>query len=187
METLLAATGRSRTVLRDPNGAPYWVTRSGNVRPARFDVRAALVHLQGNDRPYFTVTGEIRRTLGGGDRMITCGCIHDDILHFWPDLAPVVAVHLADDRGVPMHAAANAAYWAGETKYQRRDVAALARHLRVSESDAAEMAELAVTIYCESRAAAWVAVFDRFGVWGRWQRDADTARALLREIPVAVS
>ena len=188
MERLLAAAGFARHAMRDPNGAPYWVTGSGQMRPVRFDVRAELVHRAGNDRPYFAITGEIRRTLGRGDRVLRAGAIHDDILHYWPNLAPLVAVHLSDDRGVPMHAAANAAYWAGETKYQGRDVAALARHLRVSESVAGEMIELAAATAGESRAAVWSAVvFDRFGMRDRWLRDAATARLLLREIPTAAA
>lgn len=188
MEQLLAAAGFSRHAMRGPDGTPYWITGSGTMRAVRFDVRAELVHRAGNDRPYFAITGEIRRTMGGGDRVIMGGAIHDDILHYWPNLAPLVAVHLSDDRGVPMHAAANAAYWAGETKYHGRDVAGLARHLRVLESIAEEMIDLAAATPGESRAAVWSAVvFDRFGMRDRWLRDAATARLLLREIPAAVS
>jgi len=184
METLLAAAGRSARRTYDRHGAPWHVTKSGRVIPARFDVRAQLVQLDGNPRPYFSITGDVRRTVGGGDRTLVCGCIHDEILHVWPDLAPLVRVHLSDDRGVPVHAAANAAYWAGETKYQPRDVARLADHLRVDHATAAAMADLAVSIDGESRAAVWSAVvFDRFGMAARWADDAAAARAMLRELP----
>jgi hypothetical protein len=189
MDRLLAAAGRSARRTYNKHGHAWHVTRSGNVIPARFDVRAELVHLAGNARPYFSITGTVRRTVGGGDRVLAFGCIHEEILHVWPDLAPLVRVHLSDDLGVPIHAAANAAYWAGETKYQGRDVARLADHLRVDRETAVAMAALAATIDAEHRAAVWSAVvFDRFGMAARWAADAASARAMLREIPsVAVA
>lgn len=67
-------------------------------------VTAGLSKLQGNTRPYFSVTGKI---YGNGP----CGCIHDEILRHWPELAPVVALHLSDDNGQPMHGEANGWYW----------------------------------------------------------------------------
>jgi hypothetical protein len=46
------------------------------------------------------------------------------------------------------------------------------------------MADLAVSIDGESRAAVWSAVvFDRFGMAARWADDAAAARAMLRELP----
>jgi hypothetical protein len=51
---------------------------------------------------YFSITGETK----------DCGgCIHDEILKERPDLAPLVALHLSDLDGVPMHAEANGFYW----------------------------------------------------------------------------
>ncbi|MBO0676813.1 hypothetical protein JRC04_04990 [Mycolicibacterium sp. S2-37] len=50
------------------------------------------------------------------------GAAHDAILKVAPELAPVVAVHLADPDGVPMHAVANGWYfYSGEGEdYERR-------------------------------------------------------------------
>lgn len=39
------------------------------------------------------------------------GCCHDLVLQAAPELAPVVAVHLANQDGVPMHAVANGWYF----------------------------------------------------------------------------
>lgn len=73
-----------------------------------FEVTAGLLHLQGNARPYFSVTGWIGRP---EDFCHTCGCLHSDILRTWPHLAPIVALHLSDDTGEPMHGLANGWYY----------------------------------------------------------------------------
>lgn len=74
-------------------------------------VTAKLYQLGGNARPYFSVTGEISTPCerAKGDAQ-TCGCIHEHILKAFPRLAPLVALHLADDGGAPMHAEANGFY-----------------------------------------------------------------------------
>lgn len=71
-------------------------------------VEAGLLHLQGNARPYFSVTAEIYKPKARD--CDACGCLHDDILKFWPELAPVVALHLCDDNGRPTYAEANGWY-----------------------------------------------------------------------------
>lgn len=72
---------------------------------------ARLHHLSGNARPHFSVTGEernprIRRDNG----IVACGCLHDDIAKYFPKLRPIIAMHLSDDTGTPMHADANGWY-----------------------------------------------------------------------------
>lgn len=86
-------------------------------------VEAGLHYLRGNSLPYFGVTAAIGtpRELHTGDYQAG-GCCHEDILRVWPELAPVVALHLSDSEGQPMHAEADGWYWlagyyggAGET------------------------------------------------------------------------
>jgi hypothetical protein len=75
----------------------------------RLEVRAELYRLGSNPRPHFSVTCteyERGRDVGGG-------ADHELILQHFPELAPVVRVHLADDLGRPMYAEANALYWGG--------------------------------------------------------------------------
>lgn len=57
--------------------------------------------LQGQ-KPYFSVTVD-GRDFGG--------CCHELVHDLRPDLDPVVALHLSDCDGIPMHAAANAIHW----------------------------------------------------------------------------
>lgn len=75
----------------------------------RIKVDAGLHWLQGNDRPYFSVTGEIYRR--GAADCESCGCLHDEIARHWPALEPVIALHLSTDEGQPMHAESNGWYW----------------------------------------------------------------------------
>ena len=81
---------------------------AGYGHRAQIKVCAGLHQLGGNRRPYFSVTAEIfipgRRDYESG------GCLHTEVLKYWPKLAPVVALHLSDDNGTPMHAQANSWY-----------------------------------------------------------------------------
>ncbi len=112
----------------------------------RIIVTAGLHQVGYNPAPYFSVTSEIVNTRckpdspnyvqGGGSN-------HEDIARYFPELVPVIALHLADNEGVPMHAVANAVYWAGLGRYKDTsdgkplpDFAILARHLRISQADA---------------------------------------------------
>lgn len=67
----------------------------------------------GNFKPHFSVTTD-------------GGAAHDLILRAIPELEPIVALHLSDEDGWPMHAVANAAYHA-----KQEDPKSLARHLRI--------------------------------------------------------
>jgi hypothetical protein len=87
-----------------------------------------VVHLElressdpGTLSPAFSVTAEIYEAHGTHsgksrhrhDREPDCfGCAHDATLRAFPELAPLVALHLADsETGEPMHAEANARYF----------------------------------------------------------------------------
>ncbi len=75
-------------------------------------VTAKSEKLQGNRRPYFSVTGEIYCKRHRHSDVFACGCLHDEILQAWPELAPLVALHLAwSDTGEPLHAEENGFYW----------------------------------------------------------------------------
>ena len=91
----------------------------GEVKPLEMVVNAELVKRGGNSFPYFTITGTIKKTdKRYRDPVITCGAIHEEILKHFPQLAPLVEVHLSEADGQPMHAEANARYWAGLCTYE---------------------------------------------------------------------
>lgn len=64
--------------------------------------------------PHFSVTGEVTTTRSRMRRDIeAAGCLHDEALHYWPECAPLVALHLSSAKdGSPMHAIENGWYWA---------------------------------------------------------------------------
>lgn len=70
--------------------------------------------------PGFSITGDLwerhgkrsgKRRYELGQEQDAGGCLHDDVLRAAPGLAPLVAVHLADPDGIPMHAVANGWYF----------------------------------------------------------------------------
>jgi hypothetical protein len=108
-----------------------------------FSATAEIVHLPGNARPYFSVTGEERNLRRIEENQVeACGAMHDEIVKHFPELAPIVALHLSDDTGTPMHAVANGAYHLGFMQYKpdiTPNFAAFARLWRLSEEDARQI------------------------------------------------
>jgi hypothetical protein len=153
------------------------------IKATRTVVTAGLNHLPGNSRPYFSVTCSIDEQARNNRWMESGGgAAHDIIVKRFPSLAPVVALHLSDDRGTPMHAAANALYHAGFSSYpERRNVNHLASHLRISVDDAERL-----IASCESTddpAAALTAFVDAQS--DRWAQEARDAIAVLDELIAA--
>ena len=86
-EQVIASNKWSKTI----SGAEH-----GEAKPLLLEVRAELVKLKGNDYPYFSITGSIKKTdKRYSDPVITCGAIHEEILRYFPELAPLVEVHLS--------------------------------------------------------------------------------------------
>lgn len=113
---------------------------------ARHDVsevqwEAGLTKLQGNERPYFGLTGSVYNgPATKSDRfLITTGAIGNDLALIWPELAPINALHLADDDGVPMHCFANGWFWLGMTRSEPFNAAHVAKHFRISEQAAIDL------------------------------------------------
>ena len=65
-------------------------------------VYGGLHYIRGNSKPYFSITADYG--------VNECGCLHERILKAFPQYADLVAMHLSDIDGVPMHAEANGWY-----------------------------------------------------------------------------
>ncbi len=194
---------------RDFLGAtfPEWMYQyiSRRARPtigprAYTQVTAGLHYLRGNRLPYFTVTAETWEKPNARD-CIECGCLHDDVLRLWPQLAPIVRLHLSDSEGMPMHADSNGWYWlagyygpltgdryTGGTgssgKAPSECLQIFADHVRIGIEDAKHLAhEWQVGhSYAEAKPLylAWMAEQRP-----RWKAEADAAIALLDELRTA--
>jgi hypothetical protein len=73
---------------------------------------AQAYHLGGNQHPHFSVTGEISTPSERNRGDAQCGgCLHKEILKAFPQLKPLIDLHLSNaDDGEPMHAVANGYY-----------------------------------------------------------------------------
>jgi len=66
-----------------------------------------------NGHNSFSITGEIKDKFG---RDISGGCLHDDIVSVFPELAHLIKWHLSSTDG-PMHYIANTLFWLGYQGY----------------------------------------------------------------------
>jgi hypothetical protein len=151
----------------------------------RIQVRAQLEHLDGNKKPYFSIGGDIHRLAKNGRKVWESGgCIHEEIVKHFPQLQLLVDIHLADDEGVPMHAYANAAYFAGHGEYEKKRTNLLAKHLRVSEKLAQEMIDHITEYWGEldeitTPAMAWEGTCKDYGLPEQWLEQAAVAKSML--------
>lgn len=84
------------------------LAREFGVGSAKITVTAQAYLLGGNQHPHFSVTGDVR----GGGQDLYGGCIHEEVLRYFPEVAPLVKLHLSNaDDGAPMHAVENGYYF----------------------------------------------------------------------------
>lgn len=153
-------------------------------------VVTAELHSIGDQEPYFSITGDIHWQAANNRWVFVAGgCIHDEIIEHFPELEPLVAMHLATANGVPMHAYDNAAYWAGATKWQERDVWMLADHLRIAVPVAEAMCDWVDRYYPADEhkpKKAWRKACEKMGLIELWQDQADNALKMLNYQPEEV-
>ena len=171
----------------------------------RVVVTGSLVKLKGNADPYFLLTCEVvnlRARKGGPNWEVSGGADHALILEHWPELAPLADMHLGAPDGTPMHAAPNAIYWAGFSRwndgrqmspadeYGRIPVevdawhrewspAMLARHLNVTEDEAREIRARVAPLPVDRQGAAMGDEVSSLAA--RWADKADQALRLLQQ------
>jgi len=112
------------------------------------------------------------------------GCIHEEIIKHFPELQPLVDIHLADEDGVPMHAYSNASYFAGLTKWQALDLDRLTKHLRVSQKLALELVEYIDHFWnhfdgITTPEMAWETTCSDFDLPDYWNKQAQEAKLML--------
>jgi hypothetical protein len=170
-EEILASNSWSKQI----SGAPYGVNKRVILK-----VNAELVKRAGNDYAYYSITGSVElMDKRYRDPIITCGAIHEIILKHYPKLAPLVDVHLSAVDGLPLHAEANARYWAGLSVYPDGSPMGefkphmLAQHLRVSVKEATDIQQ------AMAQGLPWDKITAHTKLTERWSGQAGKARSLL--------
>ena len=94
-------------------------------------VYGGLHYIKGNNKPYFTITAD---TYKAG------GCQHDSIQdHLGNRFDDLIALHLSDIDGVPMHPVDNGFYFYTLAKDDPKYIEVLAEHLRITMEDAKDL------------------------------------------------
>jgi hypothetical protein len=171
----------------------------GEGKNLRLTVKAELIKREENSIAYYSITGTIEKMdKRFRDPIVTCGAIHEHILKHFPELSPLVEVHLSEADGMPMHCEANARYWAGFSTFSDarpmspRDAfgrieietdanglewspKTLASHLQTDEQTARNARKgLAMGL-------PWYRITNDLGLIELWNKQASKARALLVE------
>jgi hypothetical protein len=122
-------------------------------RRYRLIVDAGLHFIRGNKKPYFSIVATedvLDRDIW---RNVSAGCLHEKIVEHFPELKPIVAMHLSDIDGEPMYALENGLYFAmggtflgerwlpmsnnvGQEATRDDRIATLMRHMRVDRPTA---------------------------------------------------
>jgi hypothetical protein len=98
----------NKTMTKEPVLASTGILYYGKA--ARLIVHGGLHYLRGNRQPYFGITGEVWFADRRYKDCQECGCIHERILKHFPQFADLIAMHLSDIDGAPMHDSANGWY-----------------------------------------------------------------------------
>lgn len=175
---------------------------TGRKCPGVIRVEAGTVGYA-DQRKYWSVTATVSVRAFGWESSVSAGCQHDLVSRYWPDLKPVIDLHLSDaDTGEPMHAEANAWYalagyygGAGEqyhaggvTKDPESCLQQFADHVRIDLPAARMVAESIRTCGRDDASdllgVNWAECRAVMGAWlntmrTRWQAQADHARAVI--------
>lgn len=193
-DLILASNNWSKLI----SGTPY-----GESKLVELTVTAELVKRGDNSFPYYSITGSVKKLdKRYRDPYIMGGCIHDIILEHYPELAPLVTVHLSEADGLPMHAEANARHWCGLSKwadgrpmsprdnYGKIEIETDANGIEWSPVTLASHLQSDLSTARELRAALklgllWNKVTAELGLIDLWATQAGAARKLLKDRAVS--
>lgn len=164
-------------------------------RPAVIHITAEAELLNGNNHPHFSVTAEI--TVGRKRDPECCGCLHEEAAKYWPEIVPIIRLHLANaDDGEPMHAEADGWYWlAGvlggcgelyhggnrETYGKPNDCLGIfADHCRISRDEAQAIADKVAAVPLNEKRVLWQSIMD--SMKPRWNDEAKAGRELIAKL-----
>ena len=122
--TVLGVPGRLTHRITTPHQATglwfmqRWISEARPIKyhGAKCFLQVAILYDDelGNRHNSFSITADVKSPDRGlRDRIVACGCLHDDIARVFPELAPLIKWHLTGSDG-PTHYIANTVVLAGD-------------------------------------------------------------------------
>ena len=87
----------------------------------KLTVKICLTDECKNGHQDFSITGNLYERRNDSYKWVAGGCLHNEILRFFPQYKMFVDLHLCDYSGAPMHAVANMHYHMKEGKFNSND------------------------------------------------------------------
>ncbi len=129
-----------------------------------------------NGHQDFAITADIYEKRGNGQYYHnSCGCLHDEIVKYFPQFKIFVDLHLSDYKGAPMYAVENGFYWIKEYKSGKKTADTPKEYLRITDE------ELSVLSMCEDKYVFWFKLYE-LGIVKRWEDEAQKAIEYLENI-----
>lgn len=149
-----------------------------NIDKGIISVTAGLIHIQGNVRPSWSITATISTISSRRRKDVEVGgCLHDDIIKFWPWMVKLIPLHLSDDLGRPMHTKENGLYWLGFGPWSELNFEFAAKHFRVTVKEAKAIRE-AISSGSGYDPEAFEGALTT--MYPRWKRESEEAIQLIK-------
>lgn len=153
----------------------YKATRSysKNGVTYRVNVSAKLADECKNGHSDFSVTADVYSIKSPGrPRLECCGCCHEEVAKAFPELKPVIALHLCNHLGQPMHPVENSMYFLKESAQKGAD------YMRIT----VEEAESLRTIALLDDKRYFTYQLYALGIVDAWKAEANAAIKLLEDL-----
>lgn len=153
----------------------------------------AKAYSHGDQSPYFSITAMIYTP--ASRRRNDCdagGCLHDEILRLWPNLKPLVDLHLSDAvTGAPMHAEANGWHWCAKAagikqpyepdQSPEKCLEILAKHLRMNADNTTALVRIIQAGRFSETPREYFSAFVK-AQSARWEAEAKAGIALIEQL-----
>lgn len=124
-----------------------------------------------NGHQDFVITADIYEKKGNGQYYHnSCGCLHDEILKYFPQFKIFVDLHLSDYKGAPMYAVENGFYY-----LQNSDKKTVIEYLRISEDQYNKLT------HAEDKDYFKYLLYSE-GIVNQWIKEASIAIQLIEEL-----
>lgn len=98
------------------------------------DLKIGLIYIKENGYSYFSATGELYNINNGIKNVFESGCIHEEILKYFPEFKIFIDLHGYYSYGMPIYMLSNLKFYIDNNK-----IDAICRNLHISEKIAKEM------------------------------------------------